>query len=318
MGKFIQRGMGEQGKKGILRILRTYLHRSRLGELLVLKGLITRDQLRFALTEQKQSQQPLGQIFMQHAMISRRQLLFVLTRQHVLRCAATFMFFLASTSTIASKKARADLVKDVPARISISASQDFAKAAGYQGLFGTDEKRSGNLKPFTKWTGMFAKFDSQISSGKHDQAVKEWKENLDAFKGLPLKSMADKVNNLMNQKPYILDNKKWGASDYWETPIEFLNGGGDCEDFAIAKYTALRMLGVPEERMRVAIVHDNEKNIPHAILAVYTEDGIYILDNQIKRLVSADSPGRYRPIFSINRQGWWMHTSPGTTQVASR
>jgi predicted transglutaminase-like cysteine proteinase len=122
----------------------------------------------------------------------------------------------------------------------------------------------------------------------------------------------------MNEKPYILDNKNWGKSDYWGTPIEFMQRGGDCEDFAIAKYTALRALGVPEERLRIAIVQDTYKNIPHAVLAVYTEDGLFILDNQIKTLVSAESTGRYRPIFSINRTAWWLHNEPDTTRVASR
>jgi predicted transglutaminase-like cysteine proteinase len=317
-------GMGDQehdqaGKnKGILRVFKTYLDRRRLGELLVMTGLITPGQLRFALNQQKESKQPLGQIFRQHAMISRRQLAFVLGRQYMLRCVATTLFFMTASTSLSSKKAHADSLKDVPARISVSSiSQEFGKVAAYNGLFGTAEKRSTNLKPFTKWTGMFAKFDSQVNNPKNSVAIAEWKENLEAFKGLPLKSMADKVNDLMNQKPYILDNKNWGTSDYWATPVEFLSRGGDCEDFAISKYTALRMLGVPEERMRIAIVHDNEKNIPHAVLVVYTDDGNYILDNQIKRLVSADGPGRYRPIFSINRTAWWMHTTPGATVVAS-
>ena len=62
--------------------------------------------------------------------------------------------------------------------------------------------------------------------------------------------------------------------DTTDEVTDFFTRGGDCEDFAIAKYTALRALGVPEERLRVAIVHDDEKNLPHAILVVYTDNAV--------------------------------------------
>jgi len=306
-----------KGNSGILRQFKAFLGRNRLGELLVIKGLITAGDLRFALKQQKTTQQPLGKIFLKHAMISRRQLALILARQWALRGIAACMFFFASFSNTAVKKARADSVKDVPALIALNISADYNKIAAYPGLFGSAEKRSANLKPFTKWTGMFARFERDIKRESSSELISEWKNDLKEMEGLSLKDMARKVNDLANKKPYISDNRNWGQSDYWETPVEFLQKGGDCEDFAIAKYTALRMLGVPEERLRLVILHDNVKNIPHAILAVYTDEGIYALDNQIKTLVDANSEGRYRPIFSINRQGWWLHSDPGSTVVAS-
>jgi predicted transglutaminase-like cysteine proteinase len=307
------------GNSGILRQFKAFISRNRLGELLVIKGLISAGDLRFALKQQKETQQPLGKIFLKHAMISRRQLAMILVRQWALRGVAAFMFFFASINGTNIKKARADAVKDVPAQIalSISAPGAYAKMISYPGLFGSAEKRSGNLKPFTKWTSMFSRFDRDLKRDGSAKLIADWQENLKDFEGLPLKEMARKVNDLANSKPYISDNRNWGQSDYWATPVEFLQKGGDCEDFAIAKYTALRALGVPEERLRVVILHDNVKNIPHAILAVYTDEGIYALDNQIKTLVDANSEGRYRPIFSINRTGWWLHSAPEATLVAS-
>ena len=140
---------------------------------------------------------------------------------------------------------------------------------------------------------------------------------LGTMHGLSLYEKAEAVHDMMNRTNYITDNKNWGKSDYWATPVEFLERGGDCEDFAIAKYTALSMLGVPEERLRLAIVHDKAKDIPHAVLVVYTERGSYILDNQFETLVNAQYGERYRPIYSINREGWWLHTQPKATLVAS-
>lgn len=41
--------------------------------------------------------------------------------------------------------------------------------------------------------------------------------------------------------------------DYWQSPIETLvRGIGDCDDFAMAKYVSLRLLGIPVEQLRLA------------------------------------------------------------------
>ena len=49
------------------------------------------------------------------------------------------------------------------------------------------------------------------------------------------------INNFFNQKiNYAEDIDLWGQSDYWATPLESLgHEAGDCEDYAIAKYTFL-------------------------------------------------------------------------------
>jgi predicted transglutaminase-like cysteine proteinase len=129
--------------------------------------------------------------------------------------------------------------------------------------------------------------------------------------------MVQKVNELVNRQPYLEDIDNWKKSDYWANPVEFFERGGDCEDFAIAKYTALRLLGVPEERLRLAIVHDKIKDIPHAILIVYSDDGPLVMDNQVSKVKRADKVNRYKPIFSINRHSWWLHTVNKPTIIAT-
>lgn len=296
------------------------LQTARLGELLLKRKKITQNQLDTALHIQKHSHQPLGQILRENNVISRKQLLGTLTNQFVLRSAMTATLTLIACTGFATPKAKAQAIEDVPARIKVAFntnSSHFGKMSSFPALSGTKEKKSTNVKPFTKWTAMFDKFGSQLDTSQNSYLVKEWRTSLAQYEGLSIKEMATRVNTLMNQKRYITDSNNWGTSDYWATPVEFLERGGDCEDFAIAKYAALRALGVPEERLRVAIVQDTLKNIPHAVLVVYAEDGAYILDNQIKTLVSASGAGRYRPIYSINRTGWWLHTAPSQTMVAS-
>ena len=304
-------------KRGIFSRIKTQLERRKIGELLVQKGLITPKELRHALKLQKETSIPLGQVFLEQAVVSKNQLRWMLLKQTALRTCATGVLFFASLNA-GDKKAHADIIKDVPSQIKlVSASSEFSRVAAYPALYGTEEKRSRDLKAFTKWTSMFKRFDRQLKQDASARVVREWQQNLNDMRGLGLKAMADRVNDLVNEKRYIVDSKNWGKSDYWATPVEFLERGGDCEDFAIMKYTALRSLGVPEDRLRVAIVQDTKKNIPHAVLVVYTEQGAYILDNQIKRLISAERGSRYRPIYSINRTAWWLHTAPSRTIIAS-
>ena len=166
---------------------------------------------------------------------------------------------------------------------------------------------------------MFERFDAAMKKPSSHVEINALKSDLASLQGLPLSKMVSRVNSIMNEKRYITDKVNYGKNDYWATPIEFLTKGGDCEDFAIAKYTALRMLGVPENRMLIAIVQDQQKNIPHAVLIVYTDQGAMILDNQIKNAVNASSIRHYKPIFSINQNAWWLHTAPrgNVTVVAS-
>jgi predicted transglutaminase-like cysteine proteinase len=226
--------------------------------------------------------------------------------------------FIVALCYAGGKRANAGGIKDIPARIAINASADFNKVSAYPGLFGTSEKSSDRLKPFTKWSDMFDRFENQLDGASSRAVIKRLQNDLTAVRGQSIKKMAAFVNNMMNAVPYIKDSNNWGQSDYWATPIEFMQRGGDCEDYAIAKYTALRALGVPEERLRLAIVHDTLKNIPHAVLVVYTDSGSYVLDNQEDQMISAMEAGRYRPIFSINREAWWLHTAEDDgTRLAS-
>lgn len=295
--------------------LRASLDRSRLGELLVRQGRISTSELRRALKKQKETKASLGEILIKDKAISRFDLHFTLSRQFALRCTAGFFLFCFSIVGM-GKKAQAEL-SDVAGTLQVSMTKEFTNVSYYPQLFETQEKRSSNLKAFTKWTGMFDRFESQLRNASTKSYMEGWARELSQFSGMSLKQMARQVNRVVNQTRYIEDKNLWGKTDYWATPAEFLKRGGDCEDFAITKYTALRALGVPESRLRIAIVQDEIKNIPHAVLVVYTDGGAYVLDNQIKTLIDADNMTRYRPIFSINRQAWWLHTAEPKTILAS-
>lgn len=305
--------------RGVLNRIKALLQRNRLGELLVLKGLLTPGELRFALSRQKEQGDHLGSILVQQHLLSRKALYSTLAEQWTMRGLAAAMGVFLTFASIGVKPARAGAIKDVPAqmRLASAANVAFAPVESYPALFGSEERASTNLEPFTKWTGMFQKFETAMQQPGGKRVVDVWQREISAYQGLPLEKMVARVNDYINKQKYILDNRNWDLSDYWSHPIEFFERGGDCEDFAIAKYVSLRALGVPEDRLRIAIVHDLQKDIPHAVLVVYTDTGALILDNQNPRAENERYVTRYRPIFTINRNAWWLHTKPSSTVLAS-
>lgn len=305
--------------KGIFSTIKTRLERNRLGELLVQSGALAPADLKLALVGARENNITLGRYLILNNQVSGFAIRRALTEQFMLRfMTAAITVFISMTSMGMTKQANAANIKDVPARVAFTQAA-FAPATSFPKLFGSSEKQSGSLTAFTKWIDMFEKFDVAMNSSYGQEKMQDFLQDLSAFKGQSLEDMAYSVNSLLNQVRYVSDNTNYGKSDYWATPIEFLTRGGDCEDYAIAKYTALRILGVPEERMRVAIVQDLQKNIPHAVLIVYTDKGAMVLDNQIKSATRADSISHYKPIFSINRTAWWLHSKPAgnVTVVAS-
>ncbi|MGN7502874.1 MAG: transglutaminase-like cysteine peptidase [Alphaproteobacteria bacterium] len=315
----------EAGKtSGVFKILKSFLHHNRVGDILVLTGKITPAQLGQVLREERSSRtckNELGQALIDRGMITAKELRFALFKQKFIRTAIATCAVFISLSGGAVKTAKASGIKDVPGKIRIVKASAKSKVegsfGGYPALFGHGEKRSTELTAFTKWSDMFKRFENVLANGSGDNEVSKLQNDLRGLENASLVEKVVAVNKMMNKVPYITDSNNWGKTDYWATPVEFMQRGGDCEDFAIAKYTALRMLGVPEERLRVAIVQDTYKGIPHAVLIAYTDKGPMLLDNQMDDAVFTDSTRRYKPIYSINRQAWWLHKGLAPTRVAS-
>lgn len=111
------------------------------------------------------------------------------------------------------------------------------------------------------------------------------------------------VNSYFNRIRFIDDSIHWGQGDYWATPAETVaSDGGDCEDFAIAKYFFLKELGVPIERLRITYVRALKLNRAHMVLAYYVspEAEPLILDNLEDRIRAASDRMDLDPVFSFN------------------
>lgn len=55
---------------------------------------------------------------------------------------------------------------------------------------------------------------------------------------------------------------------------------------ALSKFYALRKLGFDNDHLRVVILHDTNLNVTYAVLTVYLNDDIIILDNQLNQTLS--------------------------------
>ncbi|HPF45789.1 MAG: transglutaminase-like cysteine peptidase [Alphaproteobacteria bacterium] len=199
-------------------------------------------------------------------------------------------------------------------------SNTYAEARN--GLFGSTEFKSTELSAFKKWADQRIRYNNELrhssrapsKMGQNCRRTKAfkcvdqaWQDMINSLKGQPEKVTLETVNKYMNESSYITDMVNWHQEDYWATINQFLGKDGDCEDYAIAKYYSLKELGFKVDQMRIVIVHDNNLNIAHAILAVYLKDKIWILDNQVSHIISSDQVVHYRPLYSINENAWWLH-----------
>jgi predicted transglutaminase-like cysteine proteinase len=109
---------------------------------------------------------------------------------------------------------------------------------------------------------------------------------MDDAKELPLLDKADRVNDFVNNTvTYATDSINYGRGDYWASGVETIcKGEGDCEDFALAKFYALKYLNVPENRMFLLWISDTVAHDGHMVLGVDTSavnnwTNCLILDN---------------------------------------
>jgi len=177
----------------------------------------------------------------------------------------------------------------------------------------SSETKSTDISAFTKWTKVLKRHPSHLRklsakcSGNARCKKQHWEDALAGFKGKSKVDQIKAVNRYMNKTPYVRDIVNWGMEDYWETLFEFFTRNGDCEDYAIAKYVSLKKLGFDTKKMRVVILNDRNLGVLHAVLVVYEGGKRYILDNQIKTVLTDNRIHHYKPIYSINEYAWWRH-----------
>jgi predicted transglutaminase-like cysteine proteinase len=113
------------------------------------------------------------------------------------------------------------------------------------------------------------------------------------------------INRSINsQIRYVSDLNQHGVIDLWSAPLAtFTSREGDCEDYAIAKYVALREIGVKADDMRLLLVRDRAVGQDHAVLGVRLDGRWVVLDNRHSLLLDMTEVRQFTPLFAIDQEG---------------
>ncbi|MEA3554634.1 MAG: transglutaminase-like cysteine peptidase [Campylobacterota bacterium] len=147
---------------------------------------------------------------------------------------------------------------------------------------------------------------------KAKRRVELWDKMLEGAKDKKALEKLKAVNDFFNKIKYGTDKRVWKKRDYWAAPFEFMGvGAGDCEDYAIAKYFALRALGIHEEKLKITYVKLKQKRKKyeeaHMVLNYYHKPNStpIVLDNVNKKLKLATKRTDLKPVYSFNASGLW-------------
>lgn len=111
------------------------------------------------------------------------------------------------------------------------------------------------------------------------------------------------INTFINRIFPAHDITTQASLDHWATPKEFLlQGHGDCEDYAIAKYFTFLELGIPKEKLYFAVVDVKGQRDSHMVL-LYLENKNstpLVLDNLSSRVLPLTQRTKLIPKFAFN------------------
>ncbi len=185
------------------------------------------------------------------------------------------------------------------------------------GLFGSREFRSSNPAIVPQWEGVarrLARDAPAVAACDADPQmcrsprVRRWRAEVRDLQGAdPLVQLAE-INRFANHVvPYREDERVYRRTDHWAAPLQMLRQAGDCEDYAIFKFVSLLDLGFRNDQMRIVVVQDTVRDLPHAVLVVELAGRAYVLDNQFEEILPLDGVARYRPYYSVNQTHHWTH-----------
>jgi len=209
---------------------------------------------------------------------------------------------------IASVGTASSLRADTPV---LSVTQAIGKSAEPFGLF-VSLLTSGGLRE--KWLGVQRRLEDEmvqlaLCEGDRDgcasPAALQFLDIVEAAKAREGRARLGEINRAVNLaiRP-VSDLAQYGQVDVWVSPLATLaRGAGDCEDYAIAKFVALRRAGVAADDLRIVIMHDPVRDEDHAVAAARLDGSWLMLDNRRMAMVEDVYLSNYRPIFLIDAEG---------------
>lgn len=152
------------------------------------------------------------------------------------------------------------------------------------------------------------KKDSGISP-EIEARVSAWNDLIDDGKSWSDQRRLKAANDFINQLVFVDDIKHWQQEDFWATPLQtIVSGGGDCEDFSLAKYFTLTGMGMDEDKLRLTYVKALTINQAHMVVSYYPTPKAtpLVLDNLNTRILPASERDDLWPVYSFNGKGLWL------------
>jgi predicted transglutaminase-like cysteine proteinase len=187
--------------------------------------------------------------------------------------------------------------------------------------FGLSASRisSGGLRE--KWLGVERKLDDErvqlaLCDGDRarcaSSAALQFLAIVDNGRSREGRARLGEINRAINLaiRP-MSDMAQHGQIDVWSSPLDtFASGAGDCEDYAIAKFVALRMAGVSPDDLRIVVVRDTVRLEDHAVTMARLQDHWLALDNRRMAMVEDADLRNLRPLFVIDDRGVMRYDDP--------
>lgn len=188
-----------------------------------------------------------------------------------------------------------------------------ASATQNETLLTTSPTQIQSIDALPQWRRVIEDY-ALIQSLPPSNRVIAWNKFIDSIRDdRPIRQIL-KVNLWFNGYPYKQDNWLYSRNDHWATPTEFLQTGGDCEDYAIIKYLTLRRLGFSAEAMKIVMVYDVFSGTDHAFLTVQYNGETYVLDNRDNLTVESHYVDRYKPHYAFNEHDLWTYDRPAVVE----
>jgi predicted transglutaminase-like cysteine proteinase len=237
-------------------------------------------------------------------------------RRGVTHCLTLIVFALAASAATRPAEAQtlAAILTGQPQARGVQAPGPTAPAG--DALFGTLEFTGSSLQALPQWRRILDAMAQESSdmvrctadSAKcTSPALRSWRELQLQAQSQGRMDKLHIINQFFNRWPYKSDAEAFGRREYWASPTTFMSRSGDCEDYAIAKYFALRQLGFDKEELRIVVLYDRIRNVGHAVLAVYDGDDILILDSLSNFITTHTRYRHYIPQYSMNETTRWAH-----------
>jgi predicted transglutaminase-like cysteine proteinase len=132
-------------------------------------------------------------------------------------------------------------------------------------------------------------------------------------------SRIGRINRAANYSIRQLDTTNpRGVRTRWSSPLDTLaGGGGDCKQYAVVKYAAMREAGFAPDDVRLVILGIRSTKETHAVVVVREGGRWVILDNRTLELADSRDLRNYLPLFALDHRGVWQFVLPPAPGIAA-